>query len=292
MSDKTQNILDSIKTFLMERPLSISEISEKSNINWRTAENYLEMLRKLGLVEEKEIKNTRTFFYRDKDHYFDLPIKNEDTKLISSIYSRIKETCLKLYGKEPTKTQAYKIIWKLNNDLNLGLPVGWYRYGPCCVQVYEGNETKEVNLTKSQTKEIINITKEYCALDKISLQRKVYQDAKDNLYITKESLCMFDSDNKQELNLILIDLIKSVPQETIEVTTDFARATLLLKWEKTKTIFDIFWKYITMIKFRESLRNYYQFFDLDIYMDEKISIAKREAQLEIMNLVQSHLKSK
>jgi len=292
MSIKTQDAIDKVRFILMNKPMSISEISFELKINWRTAENYLEILKRLDLVKEKEIKNTRTFFYKDKDNYFKLPIKWKDTKLISSIYSKIKETCLKLYGKEPTKTQAYKIIWKLNDNLNLGLPVGWYRYGPCCVQSYNGNEEMETDLTKTQIKGIADLTKEYCNMDNVELQRKIYLDAKYQLYIKKEELCMFSSSDKQDLNLILMDIVKLVPQETIETTTDFARATLLLDWGKTKTIFDIFWKYITMIIFKESLRSYYGLFDLGEYMDEEINMAKREAQLEIMNLVQSHLKSK
>ena len=62
MSDKTQEIIDSVKCQLMDKPLSVSEISEKLKINWRTAENYLEILKKLDLVKEINIKNTRTFY--------------------------------------------------------------------------------------------------------------------------------------------------------------------------------------------------------------------------------------
>ena len=57
MSDKTQEIIDSIKDILMDKPLSISEISEKLKINWRTTENYLEILETLsGFVKEGKIK--------------------------------------------------------------------------------------------------------------------------------------------------------------------------------------------------------------------------------------------
>ena len=291
MSDKTQEIIDSVKCQLMDKPLSVSEISEKLKINWRTAENYLEILKKLDLVKEINIKNTRTFFYKDKDNYFDLPVKNKDSKLISSIYFKIKKTCLDLYEKEPTKTQVYKIIWKINEELNLGLPVGWYKYGPCCVQVYKGDEKEEVKLDNSQINLIKSITKEYCILDNIQLQKKIYKDAKKDLYKTKEDLLEFNSDDKTDLNMILMDLVKHVPQDTIETTTDFSRATLLLGWNKTKTIFDTFWKYITMVVFKKTLEFYYED-NLEIYLDEKIEEAKKEAQLDITNLVRSNVKPK
>lgn len=286
MSDKTQEIIDSIKDILMDKPLSISEISEKLKINWRTAENYLEILKRLELVEERNIKNTRTFFYKDKDNYFDLPIKNKDARLISSIYSKIKESCLKLLKKEPTKTQVYKIIWNLNNKLNLGLPVGWYKYGPCCVQIYQGDEIEQKELKINEIKLINEITKEYCSLDNIALQKKVYSDAENNLYLAKESLLEFDSGNKEKLNMILMDLIKYSPKETIETTTDFSRATLLLGWDKTRTIFNIFWRYIALVTFKQSLESYYSS-SLEIYLDKKIEDAKKEAQLYITNLVRS-----
>jgi len=292
MSDKTQKIVDSIKAVLRNKPSSISEITRESKINWRTAENYLEMLKNLEVVEEKIIKNTRTFFYKhNQNNYFDLPIKPKEAKLISSIYSKIKETCLNLYNKEPTKTQAYKIIWSLNKKLELNLPVGWYRYGPCCVQVYQGDEKEETKLSNNIIKEIKETTKEYCIMDNISLQRMIYTKEEKNLYLTKEKLLDFDSEDKNELNNILMDLIKYTPKDTIGITTDFARATLFLGWNKTRTIFDIFWKYITMVIFKESLEGCYSF-DLDPYFDDKIEDAKKEAQLEITNLVRTHLKSK
>ena len=91
--------------------------------------------------------------------------------------------------------------------------------------------------------------------------------------------------------MILMDLVKHVPQDTIETTTDFSRATLLLGWNKTKTIFDTFWKYITMVVFKKTLEFYYGN-NLEIYLDEKIEEAKKEAQLDITNLVRSNVKPK
>ena len=80
MADQTAKILENIKIALRDEPLSISEISEKVSINWRTAENNLRILESLGLVFERNIKNRRTFFYKEKNNYFDLPVKNEDIK--------------------------------------------------------------------------------------------------------------------------------------------------------------------------------------------------------------------
>ncbi len=289
MSDKTQKIITSIKDVLSDKPLSISEISEKADINWRTAKHYLKILEKLGLVEEKSIKNTRTFFYKNKDNYFNLPIKEKHSKLISSIYANIKKTCLKLFDKEPTKTQAYKIIWRVDKELNLGLPIGWYRYGPCCVQIYKGNE-EDTKLDKNIISIIEKTTKEYCFLDNMSLQKKIYTQEENKLYLTKQGLIELENnfENKEELNMLLMDLIKYAPDETTETVTDFARATLLLGWEKTRICFiDYVWKYITMVVFKKSLKFYYG--DSEVYWDDKIESAKKESQIIITDLVKSKL---
>lgn len=289
MADQTAKILESIKIALRDKPLSISEISEKANINWRTAENNLRILESLGLVFERNIKNTRTFFYKEKNNYFDLPVKNEDIKKINTIYYHIKKFCQKFYNQEPTKTQAYKIIWKINQKLNLNLPIGWYMYGPLCVQEFYNNEPKEINFSNSTINLIEKTTQEFCALDNFKLQKRVYGESDENLYLAKEKLISRTLTNREDLNSVLMDLIKYAPRETVEVVTDFARATLLVGIEKTLSCFlEAVWKYVALVRWRDSLIAYY--LDLSGYI--KIDEIKKEAQLRILDIVKSHVKSK
>ncbi|MBI2139908.1 ArsR family transcriptional regulator [Candidatus Woesearchaeota archaeon] len=290
MGEKANEIIGSIKKSLSNSPKSISEISKEAEINWRTAEQYLELLKKLGLVIETEIKNTRTFLLRDKDNYFDLPIKEKDQKVISAIYYQTKKFCNESYRKDPTKTQAYKIIWNVNRKLNLGLPIGWYRYGPCCVQIYRGDE-QDFKLDSRISRSVKESTEEYCSMDSSSLQNKIYVDEKKDLYLAKKKLIeMADAGNKEDLNNILMDLIKFAPKETVEVVTDFARATLLLGWEKTQECFnESVWKYVAMVIFKDSLEFYYKN-GLNQYFNKRIEEVKREAQLQILNLVKNRPK--
>ena len=291
MPNKKQEIVDAIIKLLSEGPKSINEISTKAEINWKTAEEYLKLLENLGRVSEKDIKNTRTFFYKDKNNYFELYIKNRDKKTISSVYSKIKKICQEKFSKEPTKTQVYKIIWKVNEKLNSNLPIGWYRYGPCSVQIYQGDE-EYYKLDNTISKAVKETTEEYCELDNISLQKKVYEDAKKNLYLTKQKLIELNPENKEELNNILMDLIKFSPKETIEIASDFARATLLLGFENTRECFnEAVWKYITMVIFKESLESYYKG-NLGKYFDKKIEQAQIEAQSLISDLVTTHMDAK
>jgi len=286
MPETTEDIIDSIKKVLSEgEPLSISQVARKAKIDWRTANHYLIILEKIDLVKSYKFKNTVTYFYKDPDNYFKLPIKEKHQKIISTIYAYIKEFCEKKFQKEPTKTQVYKVIWKVNKELKLNLPIGWYRYGPICMQVYQGKERKEKTLEKKEVILIKNITEEYCFLDNIKLQRKIYEEAKEAAYILKEKIL-----EEENVDVLLMDLVKEVPEETREIVTDFIRTTLLLKWGKTRSYFSELWKYVTLVRLKESLREYYD--NVNRYLDEQISSTKKEIQLEIYSLVEHYMKIK
>jgi len=293
MESKTSKKINSIKDFLKEGPLSISEIAKKADIDWRTAEQYLYLLKKLDLIEEIQNKHTRRFFLKDPNNYFKLPVKKEHEKKISTIYYNIKKFCSKKFGQDPTKTQAYKIIWKINQKLKLGLPIGWYKFGPCCVQVYQSNEEREYGFESKAVSLIRETTLKYCACDNFKLQNIIYAEAGKKLYQIKERLVMGTFENKEDINPLLMDLIKLASRETIDVVTDFARTVLLINdWNITKTLFNSVWKYITLIEFRNTLKDYYGEERLKIYLKEQIEEARKEAQLEINDFVKCHVESK
>lgn len=293
MGDKTTEIINSIKEKLIQKPCSISDIADRS-MNWRTAEYYLGLMKSLGLVKERIVKNKRVFYYLELENYFKIPVKKSQSKIISSIYAKIKEFCLAIYNKEPTKTHVYKILWDVNKKLGLKLPVGWYMFGPICVQVYKGDEKYEMKYGRLNEKTILAIketTKEYCKYDSLRLQGIIYEQEHEQLYQLKERILALEDKSKLNLNLPLLDLIKAVPKEAVETTTDFVRATLLLGWEKTKTIFELIWKYITLIRLKESLKEYYGD-AIDIYLDECIQSTKKEVQVMLIDLVKSHVEAK
>ena len=290
MPETTDEIFNSIKKVLSEgKPLSISQIAEKADIDWRTAEHYLSILKNLDLVDEFKFKNTRTFYYKDPDNYFKFPIKEKDQKLISTIYHHITDFCKNKFKKEPTKTQVYKVIWKINKELNLNLPIGWYRYGPICIQVYQGDEKKERKLENKEISLIKETTENYCKIDNIELQRKIYQEAEEQVYIIKEKLS--EIENKEELNIILMDLVRTVPEETIEVTTDFVRTTLSLGWNITRNYFNEFWKYVTLVRLKASMKFYYND-NVELYLNNQIESAKKEIQVIMNDLIKNQMDAK
>lgn len=134
-------------------------------------------------------------------------------------------------------------------------------------------------------------TEEYCECDNFALQNKIYDEAKDVLYQTKERLLKNKFAGKEEINPILMDFIKFAPPECIDVITDFARATLLLGFGKTKSSFEELWGYVGLIRFRDSLSEYYLGY-INLYLESKIETAKKEAQIIITDLVRCNVKAK
>lgn len=280
MADKTAQILEQIQIALREGPLSISEVAKQADINWRTAEGNLELLKGLGLVTESTIKNTRTFFLKDKNNYFDIPVKNEDKKKIHTFYTLIRKACQKYFERNPTKTQAYKILWVLNKKLKLDLPIGWYLHGPICLVPYSDLTSEETKITAKTCKLVEDLTKELGKYDYIQIQKRIYEDAEDKLYITKEKL-VNEKLSEDMIKSVLMDLVKYAPTETIDVVSDFVKITLSIGFEKTKECFrEIVWKYIALIRFKESLEPYYRT-HINNYLDKQISECRQEAQFQL-----------
>jgi len=283
MVGKASEVLNSIESLLKEKPLLFSEIVETVDIDRRTVERYLQLLEQWGIIIEKNIENKKMFFLKEENNYFQLPIKQKHQNLISTIYNKIKLFCKEIYFKEPTKTQVYKIIYLVNQKFNLDLPIGWYLYGPCCVQVYQGDEDVRSPLKKDVLNYIKEITEKYCKYDNIELQRIIYKQEDNELYQIKEKLISLDCpSDKKNINSILMELIRLVPEEAVEITTNFARVTLSRGWnDKTKDCFRLLWKYLSTIKFKQTLK-----YD-DLYFEYQINSLKKETQLELLNIFDS-----
>jgi Fe2+ or Zn2+ uptake regulation protein len=290
MGEKREEIFTAIKKALLDGPKSINEISKKAKINWITAEENLKFLKELGIVGELEIKNTRTFYYKDPENYFKLPIKEKDSETISTYYYHIKKSCQDILKKDLTKTQAYKILWVLNKKLSLNLPIGWYKYGPCCVQIFKGSE-KEKKLEKKELNLIKETTLEYAKLEREELENKIYLDENKKVYLTKKELLNFCGENKDELNILLMNFVMQVPKETQETVTDFVRATMMLGFQKTKDHFSLLWDYIAQVLFKESLKFYFGD-STSNYFDEKIAESKKEIEQIVSDLVLKKIDAK
>lgn len=287
MAEKGENRIAKIRELLQDGPKSISDITEGAEVDWKTAEKYLSLFEELGFAFERETDNKRkrVFFLKDPNNYFKLPIKQEHQKIISTAYFYIKKYCNELFQKEPTKTQVYKILWKLNIE---NLPIGWYKYGPIAIQPYRGDEQDYgININKNLIKETVT---NYCNKDNIELQKQIYKEANNQLYLTKEKL-LEENLEKQELNIILMDLIKYAPKE--EVVDYFVRAVMLQRFtnQLKKYFFEKLWPLITKINLRNDLEPYYSE-SINYYFDEDIDKSREEALSMITEIIESYMDTK
>jgi DNA-binding transcriptional ArsR family regulator len=268
-------IIKTIISKLQEGPKSINQIAGK-DLNWRTADKYLKQLEELNIVTKRKLGNSIIYYLYDKDTFFKIPLSKEKKLLVEDIYAKIKK-----HSKNLTKTQAHKILFELNQKFNLNIPIGWYLYGPICLQQFNGNE-KEYNLLNNiQIKFLKETTQEYSSIDNFELEDKIYKKTNNKLYLLKKSL----QKKSENVNLEMMDLIMLSPDETKELVTDYARAVMLLGWNfKTKELFNLIWKYIATVNFKNDLKEYFNY-DLDIYFKNKIEEYKSEAEKILDDLV-------
>ncbi len=282
MSSLHENF-STIRSELLEGPKSISDVADKADINWRTAKKYLEILQEYGTVEERRENNTRTFYIKDTDNYFNLPINEQDDRFLTALYAYVRDYC-RDNGIEPSETQVQKTVWKASSSFDRSLPIGWYKYGPMCVKRYTGDETTDV-LPDHVTETVERIADEYCSTDPITLERRIYEEENDELYQVKHQLFSLQGLERAELNELLMDFIQAVPQQCTEVATDFSRLALRNSWtDEVRECFENVWDYVAVVVYRETLKEYYGSM-VQVYLDEPIRERKREAQATINNLI-------
>ena len=262
MPNAPADIIPRIAQALKQGPANINKISKRAEINRFTVSSYLQAMEKAGFVKHKSEGRETIYMLRENpDSHFDLPIKETDKETFDTYYAYITEFCKEKFHKEPTPTQAHKVLWELNKALELNLPIGWYLHGPCAVQIYRGTETKAFELNPGQQRVVKETTEEYCALDPLTLQKKIYSQEKNKLYEAKEAI--LGHQTKEQLVAALLEFLRVVPESTKELATDFANTALLVEWKYTLPTFKKVWKCIGLIEFEESpgIKAYYQ--DID-----------------------------
>lgn len=276
-----QGKVDRVLEVLRSPPKTASEIAKATDIDKRTVQNHLNMLESWNMVEREGDQ----YYLHEKGTYFQFPIPIKHQKKMRTFYAAIKAACKACYGKDPTRTQVYKVLWKVNERLELGLPIGWYQFGPCPLLIYEGEEEEETLLSPKEINAVREQAEVYCAKDNLELEHDVYEEAQEELYKLKEDLLRKDH-TKETIKPVLMKLIKTVPYEAVDTVTDFASATLMTNWEKTDIYFVHLWKYLAMIRYKESLRFYYND-AVEHYLDHKIQLAKQDAGSYISGLIRS-----
>lgn len=226
---------------------SLTEISREAKINRITTAKYLRALEKGNVLLSKQEGREQIFMLKNDPHtHFGLPISKEQRRTFNTYYHHITKFCEEKFHTKPTKTQAYKILWSLNQQLDLKLPIGWYKYGPCADQVFNKNECAEYDLNPAELKIVKETTEAFCDLTNQELQTKIYRESGNKFYIAKDELYNASEDefdkNRDWLRFQLKELIRHSPQEINDIIHDFANVALLVNWNVMAPIFSEVWE--------------------------------------------------
>lgn len=131
------NLYKDILNCLKKGEFSISEISKDTGMNWETAERNLNVLKEIGLVEEKKEENRRVFFIKDKtpleeekDTLLGLPLTKQQRENTFSLFKVIRDEWVKQTDRPLNKTFMQKIAVKVIKEANItSIPYGWYLFG-------------------------------------------------------------------------------------------------------------------------------------------------------------------
>ncbi|MBI2136358.1 hypothetical protein HYU06_04760 [Candidatus Woesearchaeota archaeon] len=279
----TKQLVETIKCSLSFEPRSIMEIAKESKTDWTSTEKCLDLLKSLEIVVETADGNKRLFCLKkiqSQEHtWFGIPIQlKEDQNKINFIYNKSIYHWLKKTGREIGKTQANKVLAKVNKDCNLNLPVGWYLYGQMCVEIFDLDTNYSFeNFAEAEVieKKIIEVIDVYSKIKKVSDLKKYHYKEFDNiLYNAKEEILSlgfsnFEKDDTQEFNFIkrLLSMIESLPktdEKIIELFTEYIGTTIQLLRKLTEeellmvkadilSSFNEVWKLIAIQEFYESL---------------------------------------
>jgi len=121
---------------LTQNPRStIKSISKRTDIPKETVNRVvLNLIKEKLIVADDNVYSLSEVFLNIKvdqitDVFFNFKIKPEHKQKIYYLFYKIADQVYKSVGQKPTKTQMQKLIVQINNKLNLGLPVMWYKYG-------------------------------------------------------------------------------------------------------------------------------------------------------------------
>ncbi len=268
-----------IKKVLKNGPKTTRQVSDQLKINWVTADKYLNYLESFDVVKSEKQKR-KVYYLKEKNNFFQIPLREEQERIIKKIYQVITET------EKVTKTQAQKILFEVNLKLKLNLPVGWYKYGPITIMPYSEEHASEHEFSSKEIKFIKETTKEYAKKDNFDLEEYIYRKEENDLYLIKKQI----QKEKENVNILLMDLINQVPETVREITTLYARSVMTIGWNhKTRELFNDLWKLIAKHRFQQDLTPFFEY-DISTYFDDEAF--ESELRADIKNLIINYADSK
>jgi DNA-binding transcriptional ArsR family regulator len=190
------NIYNNIISELKKNALSISDLSQKIDVNWDTTRKTLEILKDLGVLDEKEEGNKRVFFIKDlnileqeENTIMGLPLTEVQKETTKSLFKRINEIWSKKTDRPLNKTFLQKIAVNVIKQGKIeNIPYGWYLFGMTCVLQCDPKEiiVKKDLIGKEYDQEIIKSVEKYSKIENTDrLMEFQYVQEGNELYLTK-----------------------------------------------------------------------------------------------------------
>lgn len=179
---KRSEIYQDIVNFLKTGSYNTLQISEKTNINWKTVKNALETLQAAAFVKKQGNEYSLSQpFNLNEDTYLGLPLTIAQEKEICEIANRIKE-----YEPSYNRTFLHKAVVEVIKRKKLFLPYGWYLYGECCVPKLLQDQLNKYGITKkydSTIKQVIGEFKQFNSTNELMKFR--YEEDNKELYSSR-----------------------------------------------------------------------------------------------------------
>lgn len=193
------NLYNNIINLLKKEVASISDISEKLHINWETTRDTLEILKQVGILDERLEGNKRMFFIKnadllgqEEDTILGLHLTDEERETTSSLFKRIKFIWDKKTNRPINKTFLQKIAVKLVKENQIkNIPYGWYLFGMTCILQVDPNEinVKRDFIGDKYDNQIKKVVEEYSKFSSTEdLMNFQYTEEGNDLYLTKLKL--------------------------------------------------------------------------------------------------------
>lgn len=279
MKIKSVDVINKIIFSLKENKKTLSQIANASSIHWDSAKNYLYQLEEMNIVY-KETINSKEYYalhpnpksQKNYNTYFNIPISKEIKESLESYYALIKEEFRKITNQDPTITQMYKILAKLNKDKQLDLPMCWYSYGLISPLIYNKEEEYEQKVfiqsdVKDEIKTIIEKYSQYNYTRELLVQQ--YKDFNNQLYIKKEAFLttIYKNNSFEIIKNSFLDFIEECSNNQISKTTTkyynsyytmllYSKQLLHQDIEITQNIIELYkklFKLVALEKFKESV---------------------------------------
>ncbi len=301
----SEEIKTKILEVLNDKPLNALEISKAIGSNWSTVKNYI-----TDLIAEKKVKEIsfgNQIIYQKVvgDTYFGIPIKEEDRKMLKFIISTAIKEYKEIKEEQIKKTELAKLIYSINLNLKLNLPIVWYLYGPMPLMILDLQNDYSTEFVPSNEQEIKNAIKRWIKektrkyvremIKELYLQEnaelydlkvKVYDDLKskksENLkdwsrefYLTSMASGLDSEFSYRLYNLVSgLDFLKKLKDHSGEVLLAF----------------DGVWKYLASKNLYNSLKGLkYSEEEAEIYLRTVIETKKYLAEEALSNLNEIYL---